>query len=498
MNIILTEHISLEDIHAEGHETIQNYSERKMMRFIHLFQEICSIGFYYLGKDQVQIYSKKLQRISKDYTVYVDLLEKLRLLKVNPYYMPDEQCKSYSYTPLYTQKYFLYKIDRERDRKILINDIVNNNIKKKKFNNSDGSDSLEERLNEFFCHLNFDTNAASAFSEELKNERAAKPEINLFAKGWLQTSTGKWYKGTKPTPKDIGEQQKYELWQIDKWDDRYFSGFRDQTSRRFHSILTTLSKEFRQFITFGAAKEKLYNLDIKNSQPFFSLVLMNPSFWYYPEMPEEYKKIYAKYFEEPASPSKINIKTVGMENEFPVTIYTYIIKSISQLGEDYTVYKDSVLAGRLYENIQIQYQEKLDLKMERDDIKTSLFTTFFSSNRFRGQKSAAPKNMFSKISPTVYQVFSAIKKGYGGSEQSSSLIDKPHSRLSILLQRIESFTILDVITNAIINKHTDIPVYTIHDSICSIEKYMPIIQRVFEEKILEFTGFVPAMDLKEL
>lgn len=282
MRIMLPEFLSIGYLHQQGCENIQNYKESKMERFLMLMQELTNRSWYLFEDTHFEIYSKKLQRISpRDYVEYIRLLKANGLLNIKPYYMKGEECKKYSYAPVFSEKFFLHKI--YRGKKKFINDYnncINNNI-------SGNKDKLIERLNELFSFLDFDVDGAMKFANKLKEDRKINPDINWFAKGRLQNLSGKWYKGVNPKPKNIEEQYKYELWQIDKWDGRYFDGHRDKTSFRFHSLLTRLPKEYKQFITFSG--EKLYSIDIKNSQPFFSLIIMNPTFWYYPEMPNEEK-----------------------------------------------------------------------------------------------------------------------------------------------------------------------------------------------------------------
>jgi hypothetical protein len=51
----------------------------------------------------------------------------------------------------------------------------------------------------------------------------------------------------------------------------------DDNVGRFHSNLTNIKKELRNYITYD--DQKLVNIDIKNSQPFFSTLLFNTAFY---------------------------------------------------------------------------------------------------------------------------------------------------------------------------------------------------------------------------
>jgi hypothetical protein len=56
----------------------------------------------------------------------------------------------------------------------------------------------------------------------------------------------------------------------------------DSAGKR-HTPLTRLKKEFRFFLKYKG--EHLVSLDVKNSQPYFSLTMMNASFWVEPIRP---------------------------------------------------------------------------------------------------------------------------------------------------------------------------------------------------------------------
>src|SRR5205085_1352704 len=64
---------------------------------------------------------------------------------------------------------------------------------------------------------------------------------------------------------------------IDKIQSCYFRPFVDSTTYRFHSTITSLRSEFRNFITYD--KREIVSLDLKNSQPFISTVILKPEFW---------------------------------------------------------------------------------------------------------------------------------------------------------------------------------------------------------------------------
>ena len=60
--------------------------------------------------------------------------------------------------------------------------------------------------------------------------------------------------------------------------------------------------------------------------------------------------------------------------------------------------------------------------------------------------------MFNQLFPHVNSIFRMLKKEY-------------HSSLAIMLQRIESYIVLEVICKMISKDFPDLPIFTIHDSI---------------------------------
>lgn len=70
------------------------------------------------------------------------------------------------------------------------------------------------------------------------------------------------------------------------------------------------------------------------------------------------------------------------------------------------------------------------------------------------------------------------------------LKEKEHKDLSRLLQNIESECIIDFTTKKITEKHPEMPLFTIHDSIATTV-VAEILKKEMTEYIFEFTGFVP-------
>lgn len=256
----------------------------------------------------------------------------------------------------------------------------------------------------------------------------------------------------------------------------------DDNVKRFHSILTNVKSELRQFITYDG--KKLCAVDVKNSQPFISTVLFQPEF---------YQEI---------------SKTMVLNNISP-TIYQSIIKSIptilntinssphimlvesAQLEDKNStdIQKYCYLAdkGELYPYFSKKYFEqtgtKLDVTIpaEKRQLKDALFATFFSDNRFIGQPEAEMKRFFKEMFPNVYKVFSLIKKG------------GHNAYLPVILQQIESEVVLRRAAKRIAQIYPELPIFTIHDSIVTLDEndYPAMVKNVLKEEFEAAIGLRP-------
>ena len=112
-----------------------------------------------------------------------------------------------------------------------------------------------------------------------------------------------------------------------------------------------------------------------------------------------------------------------------------------------------------------------------------MFMVLFTDNRFIGQEEAAFKRLFRDLFPAVYQVFNRIKKGQ-------------KNRLSIILQRIESYLFLDVICKDISKINPDIPIFTIHDSIATTEDHYQTVLNQMEDTLKAYVGHVPKLQIE--
>ena len=70
----------------------------------------------------------------------------------------------------------------------------------------------------------------------------------------------------------------------------------------------------------------------------------------------------------------------------------------------------------------------------------------------------------------------------------NSIIAEPSDRFAYLLQRTESYLVLDLITREFHEKFPSQPIFTIHDAVYTYEEYLPDLKQLLLKRFYEITG----------
>jgi len=287
-------------------------------------------------------------------------------------------------------------------------------------------------LNEFIHKIKIDYEAAlkTVESTYLKNIR----EGNVKAEG----------------------RRTFSLCEIDKIQSGEIFIKVSKTNGRLDSNFTRLPSELLQHLSIDG--NPLFELDIRNSQPFFAAALLNPT----PEIIDLMNKVLGRSF----------------------TIYAKFLH-ISEC-EDVKLYRSLVTSGKFYDPFMMEkFKEHGIYFKNRDDLKKQLFVVFFG--KIHAYKYSPAAKLFKSIFPNIQILFNAIKK------------DK-HNCLAILLQKIESYTILERVAKNILSECPEQPFITRHDSllpsgimVCNdVDK----VKKIMLKTIQEVTGLIPQVRIK--
>ena len=249
----------------------------------------------------------------------------------------------------------------------------------------------------------------------------------------------------------------------------------EESDFRLHTVLTSLKKIFRPFVTYNG--QKLIGYDLKNSQPFFLIFLINSIINNNDIINNILERIYNK-------------KVI---NSF---MLQKLWERLSTKGfiEEYVVFKNWVLDGRIYENMTgiitpdqhlgsfytYKYNERLKYKVReihdssRNTMKGVFFTLLFCGIKTKDKH----YHTFKKAFPNLVAVMDIFKM-------------KNNADFSRILQNIESECIIDYVTRKIAKEYPEMPLFTIHDSISTTENYAEILKALMPKYIYEYTGLMP-------
>jgi len=273
------------------------------------------------------------------------------------------------------------------------------------------------------------------------------------------------------------------------WKDFYL--MLDNNVYRFHSNLTNMRSIIRNAITYKG--QKLVSIDIKNSQPYLSTLLLNRDFWITAKNGPKKDAFLSISFDEPqilymssfndikgSKSNHININNINNNKMVPYTMLGEMNDALIQQGFDH--YIQLVVSGKFYEYLEEMFKQHLGVGYaDRKEVKTAVFQVLFTDNRFLGQDDAKPKKLFQKLFPAVYNIFSKIKS-------------KDKSLLPRLLQSIESYLIVDVICKRIATELPNAPIFTIHDSIATTEEYVDAVELIMQEELYYAIGYPPKLE----
>lgn len=233
----------------------------------------------------------------------------------------------------------------------------------------------------------------------------------------------------------------------------------DSTSGRFHSNATNCPKGFRPYLRVNG--EPLVNIDVKNCQPYLStIILTNPG------------KASA-YTENPA---------------FVMLLQTLKVSH----KEDVKKYISLVINGNFYEHLMTEFARK-GLHLDRPETKRQVLRILFARNRTpKDATNRKARDIFKSCFPTVHRIFSKVRGSNRGDKFTS------FKRFAILLQRIESYLMLDVVLKRIYRELPDVVAITIHDSIMTgvLTNNVEAVRNILIEELTNFVGFRPNVTIE--
>jgi hypothetical protein len=234
---------------------------------------------------------------------------------------------------------------------------------------------------------------------------------------------------------------------------------------RLHTCITNLPKELRAFITWKG--EALYEIDIKASQPYLSQILLKREFWTNKEKEMTLYNIKRSiYYEVWKEEEEVEYKAIMLhlfrEHDYSPGNSMYL--NWLNNGDDF------------YDQIKERIGDRFNLNISRDEVKKTVLRALYCDNKSITLARNPLVMAFYDLFPETLPIFQLLKTG-----------DKRD--LPRLLQKIESYLMLEKCARELHREEPAIPIVTIHDSITTTIKYKDKVEEKMKKVLTEGTGF---------
>lgn len=380
-------------------------------------REIISIIACHTRKEEnsAQLQMRYIRQLVPSGDLYLKGLIEMGVVERSGYYTPEESSFKYSFSDDYQSKYLSFPLENNK----LINRIEKAHCEFRKKN----SKTIRGR------------------SEQTKYLKllTINSQYNDFIESSYTMDTEQYNSIQASATRIINNDISYSV---------------DSTSGRFHSNITNMPKGLRPYLR--VKDEPLVNLDIKNSQPYLSTILLT-------------------------NPSKVSWMTKS-------PAFTMMLETLKvSLSEDVKKYISLVISGQLYEFLMDEFFKE-GLQITRDETKSQVLRILFARNRMpKDPINRQARQIFIKIFPKVHRIFSKVRGSSKGNKFEN------FKRFAILLQTIESYLMLDVILKRIYREHPGTIAITIHDSIMTgiLTNNVEEVTKIMNEELTRFVGFEP-------
>lgn len=284
------------------------------------------------------------------------------------------------------------------------------------------------------------------------------------------------------------------LYQIDKINTGQLWCQVSTDNHRLNTNITGLRKVLRPFIKCNG--KPMVEVDITSSQPYILSTIMNNRFLNETTYGYNLNTIYHELYNEMNS-SKINsTNNIDTFNYYSsITGNTnYSFSSVSGscsfmwcdflTNDEYdsiTRYKQFSFSTDFYtETIKLHYSQSgipipLDLSIVRDELKKSMMFVLFDDNmnhRYNNSNIRLFKSTYPGVDKWICEMHNTIGK----------------EKFAYLLQRTESYLLLNSACRDFNTKFPLAPVFTIHDSILTYPEYSPDLTSLVLKRMEEITG----------
>jgi hypothetical protein len=176
-------------------------------------------------------------------------------------------------------------------------------------------------------------------------------------------------------------------------------------------------------------------------------------------------------------------------------VFAMLLQSLKvSLSQDVKQYISLVISGQLYEFLMSEFSKE-GLHLTRTETKRQVLRILFARNRIpKEEVNRKARQIFIKSFPKVHRIFSKVR----GHEKGDKF--QNFKRFAILLQRIESYLMLDIILKRIYKELSGTIAVTVHDSIMTgiLTNNIEAVRKIITEELTFFVGFAPKTNIEGL
>jgi hypothetical protein len=284
----------------------------------------------------------------------------------------------------------------------------------------------------------------------------------------------------------------------------------DDKAYRLHTKLTNFWSELRPCLTYKG--HPLIAVDLSCSQPYLATVLLQDFFYDGNEangritISQLPSAIQGRLHTKPTiltayQSNLIEAELVGQHPPYspfhppspnpasqPIphpSLMLAFSMSKQAFEQEFHLFRTSVEEGRLYDKLGEYIQVKLGKTItNRQQLKDIMFSIFFSDNNATENFIIRACTIFSATFPLIYNIFRELKA-------------ESNSDLAILLQAIEAELFLNRIAKRISREKPQLPIFTLHDSIVTLDGYEAYVEEVMRDELTKAIGIIPHFKREE-
>lgn len=410
------------------------------------------------------LWSRMMSDIVHDYKDYINFLLATNVWSTDSQFIRGEKCIGYCYQ---------YPYNGQRMKTVDVTDFTLKKAIRK------ATDKFREEQEKALKEYEYLTKWWTTGKLGVYEKRAHKCLEDYYS-GKLQelrnsSLTGEEYEKRRARIINILEDQKYLVSRIG--DGTYLLPMILGEADRMYSPITNLKKEARNFLTYDG--QQLVELDLKNSQPFFAIALFRLLFWKSINGIRNKKTL--KYIN-----NDMYNNIISNSNYYNVITLVDSIETQASTVFGVNEYIEKVCSGTFYDYIQPIFEEKFPGRYkDRSEVKKAVLKAMYINTNRRNRGQYAELNVLKALFPGVFELFALIKKSR-------------YQILPLILQRIESYLVLDVVCKKIGQISPDILMLTVHDNIITTKGNEQLVYKIFAEEIEAWIGAKPIISINDL